>query len=145
MQQLCLIFCVLVNPAFRGKHPAGCFNYASPLCHGPQTGRPLCSPDFCCVGAVAVDDCVFRSDRLPGDSFRGVITVSRPLYDKLILKARWAIISEQYDNRHCVYVKEMREHDSSINASVNRTRPRGYVSEIEAPYQPLWPVSCPQA
>lgn len=89
---------------------------------------------FFSAGAVA-DDYGLRHDSLPGDSFRSVISPSRPLYDKLILKARWAAISEQYDNRYCVYVKEMRGHDSSINAGVNRTRPEGYVSEIEAPYQ----------
>lgn len=94
------------------------------------------SPTFCCADAVA-DDYGRRGDMLPGDSFRGVISVNRPLHDKLILKARWATISEQFDNKYCVYVKEMRAHDSSINASVNKTRPRGYVSQIEAPYQPV--------
>lgn len=93
--------------------------------------------DFLLCGCAVADDYGFCRDSLLGDSFRSVISPSRPLYDKLILKARWATISEQYDNRYCVHVKEMRGHDSSINAGVNRTRQKGYVSEIEAPYQRL--------
>ncbi len=86
--------------------------------------------------AVA-DDCGLCHDSLLADSFRSAISPSRPHYDKLILKTRWATISEQYDNRYCLCVKEMRGHDSSINAGVNKTRLRGYVSEIEAQYQRL--------
>ncbi len=89
LQQLLLIFSVLVTElpsSFQKKHPAGWSNYASPLCHGPQTGRPSCLMDFLLCGCAVADDYGLCRDSLLADSFHSVISPSRPLYDKLISK-----------------------------------------------------------